>query len=333
MPRNKEALIRYRVINRCLVEKGYVTKQELKEACERALDIFPIGMRTIDADIHAMRHDDRLGYNAPIKIDRINKAYYYEDPEYSIDNIPLNEEELNSLVFASKLLQQFQGIDIFKTFTGSVQKLLDTISIYSQNDEDDISNFIDFEKVDQTKGTEFIAAIIEALKNKVVLEIEYRTFTSTKSISHIIHPYLLKEYRNRWFLIGYHHKYTAVRTYGLDRIVGLQEKPEVEFVDNGFNAREYYKNVIGISVSDQEPVEIHLAFTPVQAQYVITQPLHHSQELVSENADRIIFKYFLVPNFELISQVLGWGEEVEVLKPDEIKNSFRKLIAKLSMKY
>ena len=163
MPKNKEALIRYRVINRCFIEKTYVTKQELKEACERALDIYPIGERTIDADINAMRYDEGLGYNAPIKIDRVNKTYYYDDPNYSIDNIPLNEEELDSIVFASKLLEQFKDVEIFKTFTGSVQKLVDAINVYRHNTEETYSNFIEFEKVEEQKGTEFIESLMDAV--------------------------------------------------------------------------------------------------------------------------------------------------------------------------
>jgi hypothetical protein len=80
------------------------------------------------------------------------------------------------------------------------------------------------------------------------------------------------------------------------------------FIDKGFNAKEYYKNVIGITVPGDDPVEIHLNFTKEQAQYVITQPLLSSQELVRENKNTIVFKYFLVPNFEFMAQVLGWGE-------------------------
>ncbi len=114
MPKNKDALIRYRVINRCFRERTFVTLQDLKEACERTLDIYPIGDRTIQADINAMRYDGRLGYNAPIKIDRTRGVYYYEDPNYSIDNIPLNEDEMESLVFASRLLEQYSDVEIFR---------------------------------------------------------------------------------------------------------------------------------------------------------------------------------------------------------------------------
>lgn len=315
------------------MERTYVTRQELKEACERALDIYPIGMRTIDADIHAMRHDAGLGYHAPIAFDRINRAYYYDDPNYSIDNIPLNEEELNSIVFAGKLLEQFKGMEILNTFTGSVQKLMDAINIYRQNNAVSYPDYIEFEKADEAKGTEYIEPVMDALKNRRVLHIEYRTFSARKNKMHIIHPYLLKEYRNRWYLIGYHDTDKDIRTYSLDRFVSLSADDTVTFVDTGFDAKEYYRNVIGISVLNKDPVEIHIAFTPFQAQYVITQPLHHSQELVSETKDRIVFRYFLVPNFEFYAQILGWGDEVEILKPEKVRKNMLSICKGLTGKY
>lgn len=332
MPKNKDALIRYRVINRCFREKKSVTLQELKAACERALDIYPISERTIEADISAMRNDGRLGYNAPIRMDRVNRVYYYEDPEYSIDNIPLNEEELESLVFASKLLEQFKGIEIFQRFSGSVQKLVDAVNIYRVND-DSCSDYIEFEKVDEAKGSEFLEPLIDALKNKKVLRIEYKSFNSKKPSANIIHPYLLKEYRNRWYLIGYNDRYSDIRTYGLDRFVSTEIDNSIVFIDKGFDARKYYENVIGISVLNKEPMEVHLAFTEFQAQYVITQPLHSSQELISESKDRYVFKFLLVPNFEFLSTILGWGEEVEVLTPKSLKDGIQKKVNNMKIIY
>jgi predicted DNA-binding transcriptional regulator YafY len=332
MPKNKDALIRYRVINRCFREKKSVSLQELRAACERALDIYPISERTIEADISAMRNDGRLGYNAPIKMDRINRVYYYEDPEYSIDNIPLNEEELESLVFASRLLEQFKGIEILKKFSGSVQKLVEAVNIYRVND-DSCSNYIEFEKVDEAKGTEFIEPLIDALKNKKVLKIEYKSFNRKIPSENFIHPYLLKEYRNRWYLIGYNDRYSDIRTYGLDRIMSIVTEVSIDFMDKGFDAKRYYENVIGISVLNKEPLEVHLAFTEFQAQYVITQPLHSSQELISKAKNRYVFKYYLVPNYEFISQILAWGEQIEVLTPISLKKSIKKISNKISSKY
>jgi predicted DNA-binding transcriptional regulator YafY len=333
MPKNKEALIRYRVINKCLLDRKYVTKEELKKACERALDIYPIGERTIDADINAMRNDERLGYLAPIKIDRSRRAYYYEDPAYSIDNIPLNEEELESIVFASKLLEQFKGVEIFERFAGSVQKLVNAVNAYRNNDEDTYRNFIEFEKVDEAKGNEYLEPLINALKNREVLKIEYKTFTARKNTVNIIHPYLLKEYRNRWYLVGFNEKYSGIRTYSLDRFVNLEVDTSIDFIDKGFDAKKYYENVIGISVLNKKPVEILIAFTENQAQYVITQPLHSSQELVTTSHNKYIFKYFLVPNFEFIAQILGWGEEVEIIKPKILRKEMQILLRRMVQKY
>ena len=333
MPKNKNALIRYRVINRCLKEQHYVTKQELKEACERALDIYPIGDRTIDGDINDMRNDDRLGFNAPIKMDRLRGAYYYEDPSYSIDNIPLNEDEMESIIFASKVLEQFKNVEIFNKFSGSVQKIVDAVKVYRHDEEDTCWNFIEFEKVEEAKGTEYIEPIIDAYKNKSVLKIEYRSFIAKKNSINFVHPYLLKEYRNRWYLIGYHNKYKEIRTYSLDRFVNMEVDTSIDFIDTGFDAHKYYENVIGISVIDKDPVEIQIAFTKIQAQYIITQPLHHSQELVSESQDRYVFKYFLVPNFEFFARIMGWGDQVEILKPSNLRTNIKSIVTGVSDRY
>lgn len=333
MPKNKDALIRYRVINKCFLEKKNVTLKELVTACEEALDISPLSERTIEADIRAMRYDRGLGYNAPIKMNRSKGVYYYEDPSYSIDNIPLNEEELDSLLFASRLLEQFKDIELFRTFKGSIDKLVEAVNVYHLPEYKDIRNFIEFERVDYTKGTDHLKELIDAIKNRSVIKIEYHSFTSPRSTFHILHPYHLKEYRNRWFLIGYNEQYSDIRTYGLDRIIKIQVEETLKFKDVGFDAQKYYENVIGISVSYEEPVEIHIAFSELQTQYIMSQPLHKSQEFVKKLGKRLIYKYTLVPNYEFFSQILGWGSEIEVLTPKSVRDNVRLQLSKLVEQY
>jgi len=82
---NRNAYIRYRVINSTFKKRGSATLEELKEACEDALDVRPLGRRTIEGDLHDMRYDQRLGFNAPIVYDRARKAYRYERDDYSIE--------------------------------------------------------------------------------------------------------------------------------------------------------------------------------------------------------------------------------------------------------
>jgi len=141
MPTNKEALIRYRVINRCIKDFTYATKERLIRSCEEALDKSSVSDRTLYKDIQDMKDDDRLGYRAPIKR-HPDKGYYYEDPEYSIDNIPLNEEEVKALSFAATMLDQFRNVSIFSTFTGAVQKVVEAVNIRRISKEEDLLPFI-----------------------------------------------------------------------------------------------------------------------------------------------------------------------------------------------
>jgi len=333
MPLNKEALIRYRVINRCLVESRYVSKARLIRACEEALDIAPIGERTIDQDIHDMREDTRLGFHAPIRHSREKNGYYYEDPDYSIDKIPLNEEELEALSFASTMLEQYKHIDLFTTFTGAVQKIVDAVNIHRMLKTEPSSPFIQFESVPEMKGSEYLMEIIEAIRDKKVLDIKHKRFDSEKAYLHIVHPYLLKEYRNRWYLIGLNDDIEQIRTYGLDRIQEISVNREIEFFDAGFDPAEYFKSAIGIIAPETKPQVVILKFAKDQGQYVITQPIHESQEIVEETDTHVIISLHIIPTFELVSLILGWGAAVEVMEPASLKQRIKKIIDQMQKLY
>jgi predicted DNA-binding transcriptional regulator YafY len=334
MPLNKEALIRYRVINRCLVGYKFVSKERLIRACEEALDIAPIGERTIDQDLHDMREDGRLGYYAPIRFSREKNGYYYEDPGYSIDHIPINEDELEALSFASTMLDQYKNIEIFSTFSGAVQKIVDAINIRRLMKEESSYSFIQFDKAPLIRGSEYLEAIIRSIREKQAISMEYRRFTSEKAYLHIVHPYLLKEYRNRWYLIGLNHELDDIRTYGLDRIISISPAPvSIGSRVSDFNPASYFRSTIGISVPHTDPVRVILKFTLAQAQYIITQPLHESQEIIGETSDHLTFSLFVTPTYEFISMILGWGPDVEVLEPAGLRAQVRQMVGEMKDKY
>lgn len=121
------AYIRYRVINSLLVNGGRATLKEMIRACEDALDISPISKRSIEGDIHAMRKDARLDFAAPIEYDHTYRAYLYSDPDYSIDRLLINGDEVQTLRFAATILKQYRQIECLKQFEVSVQKIVDVI--------------------------------------------------------------------------------------------------------------------------------------------------------------------------------------------------------------
>jgi predicted DNA-binding transcriptional regulator YafY len=323
MPANKYALIRYRVINRCLKDFQYASMDKLIQVCEDALSMSPISQRTIYQDIRDMKEDDQLGYFAPIKRNR-DKGYYYDDPEYSIDNIPLGEEEIKALSFAATMLDQFRNIGIFSTFTGAVQKVVEAVNIKRLSKEDDLLPFIEFEHSPVSLGQQFIEPIILAIKNKKVVRFNYQRFDTDTVLSHDIHPYLLKQYRSRWYLIGLHDYHRKLVTYGLDRMVSDPETTDIPYEDIGFNTREHFKSVIGIITPMEKPQRVTLRFTPAQAWYVITQPIHASQTVIRKK-DHFIIELNVIPTYELTMMIMGWGPEVEVIRPKSLKDNIMEL--------
>lgn len=333
MPGNKNALIRYRIINRLLKNRKYVTVEEMMEACGEALDT-TISRRTIDNDLHVMRFDRGLGYEAPIEYDHDRKAYCYGDPDYSIDRLPINDEELNSLLAASAMLEQFEDVELFSEVRGAIQKIVNTMKIRKHSGKRRAMDFIEFEHIPLVKGMEHLPKLIQAIEKKQVVEIEYQKFGSEYAMHYLIHPYLLKEYRGRWYLIGYNEYWDDVRVYGLDRINRIRTEYNKEYRESGFSAKEYFANVIGITAfEDTEPVRVRLRFSPHQANYIMTQPLHPSQELEEQTKEHVDFSLTVKPNFELISAILGWGSDVEVLEPESLRTRVRKILKETLRSY
>lgn len=323
MPANKYALIRYRVINRCLKDFQFATMEKLIQVCEDALSMSPISKRTVYQDIRDMKEDDQLGYFAPIKLNR-EKGYYYDDPDYSIDNIPLGEEEIKALSFAATMLDQFRNIGIFSTFTGAVQKVVEAVNIKRLSKEDDLLPFIEFEHSPVSLGQQFIEPIILAIKNKKVIRFKYQRFVIDKVLSHNVHPYLLKQYHSRWYLIGLHDYHKEIITFCLDRFSSEPKVADIPYEDIGFDTREHFKSVIGIITSTEKPKKVILKLTQRQGWYVITQPIHPSQKVI-EKKDHFIVELKIIPTYELTMLIMGWGPNVEVIQPLSLKKEIFKL--------
>jgi predicted DNA-binding transcriptional regulator YafY len=131
---------------------------------------------------------------------------------------------------------------------------------------------------------------------------------------------VLKEYRNRWYVTGKGDSSRNIITFALDRIVSISVLNELFSVDDEFNADQYFKYSFGISVSNQlKPEEIILAFSPQQGEYIKSQPLHHTQEVLSESPSEFLVKIKVIPSFELTSQLLGYGSTVRVLEPEWLR--------------
>ncbi len=231
MPVNRNALIRYRTIDRCLQNRRRKwTIEALMDACNDALYEYEgidkgLSMRTIRLDLNAMR-SDKLGYNAPIVV-KDKKYYTYEDADYSITNIPLTTQDLSILQEVSHLLKQFKGFSHFNEVTEMVNKLED--KIYSEKHQQ--PSVIDFEKNELLAGIQWLDVLYKAIVSKTTLQLTYQSFKAREASDIIFYPYLLKEYRNRWFILGMTKRGKEICTFALDRIQNISSLPDEIFRD------------------------------------------------------------------------------------------------------
>ncbi|WP_299158307.1 WYL domain-containing protein [uncultured Tenacibaculum sp.] len=324
MASNKNALVRYKTIDQCLRNSMRTwTLDSLIEACSDALyeyegkDVY-VSKRTIQLDIQHMR-SDKLGYNAPIEV--YNRKYYrYSEDNYSIKNIPVTDADVKIMNEAIEMLRQFKDFSLFKEMDGVLQRLED--SVYSSNKNN--RAIIHLDKNEQLKGLEYIDPIYNAIQQKKVITITYQSFKAHKASNMALHPQLLKEYNNRWFLLASHKKQFI--TLALDRISNIVLEENIEYIDLNIDGDTYYKNVIGATVANTRAQRIQFWIDKKNAPYVITKPFHKSQRLIKYTDDGVIFNILVQPNFELERLILGYGDAIVIQKPEKLRN---RMIAKL----
>lgn len=328
MPHIKNALIRYRIIDKCIKNKynPFPSKRDLREACEESLfgsiDGGHICDSTIEKDIFAMR----MEMDAPIKYSKLNKGYFYENTDFSINDIPLTEDDIESISFAAKTLMQFRDVALFKQFGSAIDKIVDRISV-SQEDTD---QYIQFESSSSEGGSEFLPSLLEAIKQKKLVTFDYASFISGELKPRKVIPLLLKQYSNRWYLISFDESKSDYITYALDRMEELEVTLESASTPLDFNSDNYFKHAIGISSKNTKPDVVKLKTTLVAAKYLDSLPLHHSQKVTEMNEDNFVFSLTVNVSEELIRAILSYGGEIQVLEPKALRDEVIKRAKKMT---
>ena len=193
--------------------------------------------------------------------------------------------------------------------------------------------FISFKKAPEVKGTQYLDSIIRAIENRRVLRLYYLPFYEDKPYFNEVHPYLLKEHGFRWYLIGLNGFKGQVRTYALDRIRDIQDAHGIAYKEPEFNAALYFKNTLGIIAPQGNPPLIKIAVQKTQAQYLITQPWHDSQNIEMEDEDQIVFSFRIFPTYEFKSLLLSLGKDAKVVEPASLQKEIQKELEQMLSDY
>ncbi|MBE6305107.1 MAG: WYL domain-containing protein [Bacteroidales bacterium] len=164
-----------------------------------------------------------------------------------------------------------------------------------------------------------LSPIISAIKENRVLKFSYLPFTRSLTTEGIIfEPYLLKLFRQRWYVAGRNVAENRIKTYALDRM-SLPEATGATFeMPSDFDAQEYFKYSFGIVVDSSRPRRIALRADSKQAKYLRALPLHSSQtEMIHDEFS--IFNYEMLITPDLVTEIMSMGPSVTVLAPQELR--------------
>lgn len=334
MPANRNALLRYRTIDNCLRNRARKwTLEDLVECCSQALYEAEgidkgVSHRTVQSDIQMMR-SDKLGYNAPIVVTE-KKYYSYEDPAFSITNNPLSRNDLSKLSEVVDILRHFNRFSHFQEMIGMIHRLEDKVNSAKGKGR----SIVHLETNENLRGIEFLDRVYQAIKNRQVLSLAYQSFKARTANTINFHAYLLKEYRNRWFILGRKSSKEPLVNLALDRIKEIDLATDIAYIENDdFDPDKYFEDVIGVTVNGERPQKIHLAIDRTSAPYVITKPLHPTQKVISKSSDGIQITIDVIINFELEREILGFGDSIVVLKPERLRSRISNKLKKAISKY
>lgn len=328
MSTNKHAQIRYRALDKCFSNFGRkFFIDDLIEACSKAIYEYTgiengIQRRQIFDDITYMESEE--GWSIPLqRLKDGKKTYYrYEDSRYSINQQQLSPTELEQLKDTIYMLNRFNGMPQFDWMQEVLARFESSFNL-----KGDVSNVVTFDQNPDLKGLNYFSDLFNAIINKQVLRIKYKRF-SKPTIDMVIHPYHLKQYNNRWFLLGYNPdmaKKIPVMNLPLDRIEEFSTINENYIENKEMDFLDFFYDVVGVTVYQDKPIEkVVLKIDAFTYNYIETKPLHASQKIKERTDTYTIIELNIILNYEFETILLGFADRIEIIEPLSLKEAIKK---------
>lgn len=334
MPKNKSAIIRHRIIDQMInnTRSPFPTLEMFAERCSGILGV-DVSTSTIEKDLRAMREPAPRGYSAPIVYSKTEKGYAYGEVGYSISDLSLKEDEWRALQFASQLLYQYKDVPVFENFKNAIERINARFGLGIDGSDQLIEEVVSFEKAIENQGMEWIELIYEAIKDNKAVNFEYQNIYKKERKVYQLVPYLLKEHRNRWYVIGWSEEKDKMVTFALDRISKISTYVNKLKRKATFKANEFFFNSIGIMQNDTKPETVVLTLKKPIADLVQLEPLHQSQQIIDIKGDQIEISLNVLINEEFVFKILSLGAYCIVQKPKSLKTKIAENIKEMNANY
>lgn len=333
--KNTNAYIRYRALDACLrdrTKKYYL--QDLLKVVNTVLynyDGSSIKERQLQRDLEHIDRDALLGKEtkAVDVIERLRgeggKVYCrYTDPEYSMFDRYLTDEEATTLKSTIELLKQFKGMPQFEWLDETLARLKEEFRLEGID-----GGTVRFSHSPYLEGMKWYEQLFDAIVYQKVLELTYHRF-GRPIRKRVLHPYQLRQWNNRWYLIGYEERQSERLPFvvlPIDRILDVKAAEGVAFKEkpDGIDFDAYFEHIVGVSLNpESKPEKVTLKVTYPAVWYVETKPIHKTQHEVVDGGEYKVFEMEVIPNEEFMQALLVYADQVEVMGPSSLREKLVK---------
>jgi predicted DNA-binding transcriptional regulator YafY len=297
---------RYLLILKKLKVKPYSTYEEIQTYIENQLDILQMqddtlkvgfSKRTLQRDIKEIRNV----FGIDIMYSKSNKGYH------------ISQNETENMNFQ----RMIEAFDMFN----------------SLNLAQDLTPFIHLEKR-RPQGTENLYGLLHAIKNKLKIKFTYEKFLEEEVSQRLVEPYALKEFKNRWYVLAKDSKDNYIKSFALDRLTNLEITAQNYIYPDNYSVEQSYRYCFGIiNPNGSDPQDIIISFNPFQGKYVKTLPFHETQEIIVDNDQEIRIKLKLCLTYDLVMELLSFGNNLKVIQPQKLSDEIKELHKKAYNQY
>jgi predicted DNA-binding transcriptional regulator YafY len=325
MPISKNARKRFILIDGILKSHKRYSIKEIAEKVNEQLEedgFAQVSERMIYNDIQMMQDE------FPVNIIKKDSKYQYENRDESITNEILNQKDRELIEMALQTFSIYKGSGLFEKFDDVITRLM-AGSVLRRLNKSDHKKYIQIGELNGKTGQEWIENIYDAIVNYKTLAIHYKPYAGETKIR-TISPYLLKEYRNEWYMVACanqtKHK-GGTNLFKLNRIQKIEASDEPFVIDEKFSASDYFKYSLGVfHMHGAEPIEVKLKFNKHLIPLISETKIHSSMEIISKTEEEMIVTFMVYNTIELKNKILSYGANAEVLSPKELREEIIKII-------
>jgi predicted DNA-binding transcriptional regulator YafY len=353
MPITRSAFQRYRLIDEVISRypRRY-SKQKLFELCQDKCGIRSVS--SLEKDIQRMRED----HDAPIAYDKRLNGYYYTDPQFRLLSLMLTPDDMDALEQAREVLAATQGASVADELDNALQRVRQSLDIIREVKTDAPTRRVVYVEEKILGGNrQYVPVLIRAVNQNRQVAFRYLKHEDAVSMTgrlaqrksrfsiaitppdrpklRILHPILLREVTDSWYVIGYDAASGSERTFALDRM------SELELLDDPCDVppavlnsvSELFEHIYGITDSHGPVEDIVLSFSPLFGQYVKAKPIHQTQEVLNDTPTECVVRLRLAPNRDLLMHLRSYGEHLTVLQPASLVQEMKESLAATLAKY